>query len=172
MKRVLLLSAVAVGVVGCVKQPETIVENTVDAYGNQVQTKIEFDKLGNRTITEHTRTPIDMTKFASINVPEGKGSMTAYNAPLGLNNIVDIPVFTGDIEDLTYLITTHTGYKYLPYSGVKISPIRVTYETHGKTALEAFTEVNNLVGANAIIKISEVAKTVQVIYPLSAMTFQ
>lgn len=172
IKQIALLSAISALIVGCAEIPPDVVTQDVDANGNRIQTVVKTDKLGNREITKTTKTHVDMTKFASINNPQGQGSMTAYNAPLGLNNIVDIPVFIGDLEDLTYLITTHTGYKYLPYSGIKISPVRVTYETHGKTALEAFTEVNNLIGDNAIIKISEVAKTVQIIYPLSALTFE
>lgn len=158
--------------VGCAEVPKDIITNEIDANGNAISTVTKTDQQGNKHITQTVKTKVDMTKFASINNPQNKGSMTAYNAPLGLNNIVDIPVFIGDVEDLTYLITAHTGYKYLPYSGIKISPIRVTYEAHGKTALEAFTEVNNLVGDNVTIKISEVAKTVQIIYPLSALTFE
>lgn len=133
------------------------------------QPEMEFVRVHQPTVDKSS---VDFTKFTSFNLPQGKGSMTAYNAPKGMNTVMDIKPFFGDLEDLVYMITVQTGYKYLPFSGLKVTPVITTYHANNKTAFEALVEINNKIGTNATIKISEVAKTVQIIYPISTSKFE
>jgi len=55
---------------------------------------------------------------------------------------------------------------------LKVTPVITTYHANNKTAFEALVEINNKIGTNATIKISEVAKTVQIIYPISTSKFE
>lgn len=130
---------------------------------------MEFVRVHPSTVEQSS---VDFRKFSSFNLPQKKGSMTAYNAPNGMNTVLDIKPFFGDLDDLVYMITAQTGYKYLPFSGLKVAPVITTYHAHNKTAFEALVEINNKVGTNATIKVSEVARTVQVIYPISTSKFE
>lgn len=142
----------------------------VENHGTNVQqtTKVvELEPVGH----EETYV-VDQTRFASLNLPAGQGSMTAYHEPIGLEKEIVIDPFVGDIENIVYFIATQTGYTYLPHTGLKVSPVVVTYHSKYKTAFEALVEINNKVGRNATIKISEPAKTLQIVYPVSARNFK
>lgn len=130
---------------------------------------MEFVRVHQPTVDKSN---VDFKKFTAFNLPQGKGSMSEYHAPNGMNTVLDIKPFFGDLEDLVYMITVQTGYKYLPFSGLKVSPVIVTYQANNKTAFESLVEINNKIGTNATIKISEVAHTVQIIYPISTQTFE
>lgn len=163
MKHFTVLSAVVL--VGC-----SSVKVAYDTTGEtrEQPTKMEYVRIHKPTVDKSS---VDFTKFASLNLPQDQGSMTEYHAPNGLNLVMDVKPFIGDLDDLVYMITAQTGYTYLPFSGLKVSPVMVTYHANNKTAFEMLVEINNKVGSNATIKISEVAKTVQVIYPISTQTF-
>lgn len=160
----LLASFTAFALVGC-----NTVKVEYQTKPNDKPPAMEFVKVHPSTVD---KSDVDFTKFSGINFPNGKGSMSEYHAPNGLNLVMDVQPYFGDLDDLVYMISAQTGYKYLPFSGLKVTPVFVTYEARGKTALEIFVEINNKIGRNATIKISEVAQTVQVIYPISTQTFQ
>ena len=161
-----LLSLLAVFLVtGC----QHTVKVDYQTKKQQKEPEMEFIKVHESTVDKSS---VNFSKFSSFNLPQGQGSMTAYNAPNGMNTVMDIKPFFGDLEDLVYMITVQTGYKYLPFSGLKVAPVITTYHANNKTAFEALVEINNKIGTNATIKISEVAKTVQIIYPISTSKFE
>lgn len=163
-------SIVAIFAVSACHQVKRVDVNNQEKDGTKLLQKIPKTELQN--VGKEPTYVVDQTQFASMKLGNGKGTAIAYHEPIGLEKEIVIDPFVGDIENIVYFIATQTGYTYLPHTGLKVSPVIVTYHSKYKTAFEALVEINNKVGRNAQIKISEPAKTIQIVYPVSARNFK
>lgn len=181
--KLLLAGAAAAVLAGCASGPSVI------RHGNSGVTDWEgtnrvIDRMYARYAEQSTQALMRMAE-AHNSVPsrgmgmaegsvgyadyyQGSGSGAAMSlAGTGLDIPLTIKPYTGDIEDLVYVIGSRIDWRVISPLGIRVGPVTVTYAANGKTAASILTELGALVGRNAEIVADIDERTLQVQYPIT-----
>ena len=85
----------------------------------------------------------------------------------GLDKVLTLTPYTGDVEDLVYVIASRMDWKVLSPVGIRVAPVQVTYAANNKHAITILRELGAAIGRSAEIMADMQNKTLQVHYPVN-----
>lgn len=94
--------------------------------------------------------------------PSSAGTM--QNAPAGLEKLLTLKGWTGDLADLVSTIAAETGWQAVASKGLRVVPVIVSINAENKSAYDILIDAGSKAGSSADVVVSSQNKSITVVY--------